>query len=60
MCVTSDVSITMTKFPASVMVLEVVSSEGHVRPPVFNDEGIKDNADVYVGLLEEHPHHPRL
>ena len=44
----------MTKIPASVLVLEVVRSKGHIMPPVFIDEGIKDNADVIVGLLEEH------
>ena len=43
-----------TKFTVSVMVLRVVSFEGHVMPPVFIEEGHRVNADVYVGLLEDH------
>jgi AraC-like DNA-binding protein len=41
-----------TKFPAHIMVLGVVSSEGHVMPPHFFEKGLKVTADVYIDVLE--------
>ena len=32
-----------TKFPATVMVFGVVSSEGHIMPPHIFDDGLKVN-----------------
>ena len=36
-----------TKFPASVMVFGVVSSEGHIMPPHIFEVGLKDNTKVW-------------
>ncbi|UYV68980.1 hypothetical protein LAZ67_6001880 [Cordylochernes scorpioides] len=41
-----------TKFPASVMVLGVISSEGDVMPPHFFEKGLRMNADTYINVLE--------
>ena len=41
-----------TKFPSSVMVLGVVSNEGHVMPPHLFQEGIRVNAAGYIRVLE--------
>lgn len=41
-----------TKFPATVMVLGVVSSEGHVMPPHFFPQGLRVNAAAYIEVLE--------
>ena len=41
-----------TKFPSSVMVLGVVSNEGHVMRPHFFQEGLRVNADGYIRVLE--------
>ena len=40
-----------TKFPATVMVLGVVSNEGHVMPPHFFTQGMKINAAAYIEVL---------
>lgn len=49
----SEVPIVMqTKFPASVMVLGVVSNEGDVMPPHFFDKGARINAALYINTLE--------
>lgn len=49
----SDVPHVMhTKFPASVMVLGVVSSEGHIMPPHFFQQGLRLNAAGYNEVLE--------
>ena len=49
----SEVPIVMlNKFPASVMVLGVVSSEGHVMPPHFFAKGLKVNSAVYIEVLK--------
>ena len=37
-----------TKFPATVMVFSVVSSEGHIMPPHIFEDGLKVNAKVYL------------
>ena len=40
-----------TKFPITIMVLGVVSSEGEVMPPHFFEPGVRLNADSYVDVL---------
>ena len=48
----SDVPIIMaTKFPATVMVLGVVSNKGDVMPPYVFEAGLRVNADVYLDVL---------
>lgn len=48
----SEVPIVMhTKFPATVMVLGVVSNEGDVMPPHFFEKGLKVNAAVYIDVM---------
>ncbi|MCP3661159.1 MAG: hypothetical protein GY696_01480 [Gammaproteobacteria bacterium] len=42
-----------TKFPATVMVLGVVSSEGHVMPPHIFEKGLKINTEVYLDVLKK-------
>ena len=42
-----------TKFPASVMVLGVVTSNGDVMPPHFFGDKEKVNTEVYIKALEE-------
>ena len=41
-----------TKFPATVMVFGVVSSEGHIMPPHILEVGLKDNTKVYLDVLK--------
>ena len=41
-----------TKFPPTVMVFGVISSEGDVMPPYFFEEGHRVNADAYTHVLE--------
>ena len=43
-----------TKFPATVMVFGVVSSEGHVMPPYIFQKGLKVNTVKYLTVLEMH------
>ena len=40
------------KFPATVMVLGVVSNEGHVMPSHFFPQGLRMNAAAYIEVLE--------
>ena len=48
-----DVSRVMkTKFPAMVMVFDVVSSEGHIMPPHIFEVGLKVNIKVYLDVLK--------
>jgi hypothetical protein len=48
----SEVPIIMaTKFPATVMVLGVVSNQGDVMPPHFFQKGLKINAQEYLKVL---------
>ena len=42
----------MPKHPASVMVLGVVSSLGHVMPPHFFGKGESVNKDTYLKVLQ--------
>ncbi len=42
-----------TKNPAAVMVLGVISSEGHVMPPHFFSVGLKINAEVYLAVMKD-------
>ena len=41
-----------TKFPATVMVFGVVSSEGHIMPPYIFKVGLKVNTKVYLDGLK--------
>ena len=41
-----------TKFPATVMVFGVVSSEGHIMPPHVFEVGLKVNTKVYLDVLK--------
>ena len=41
-----------TKFPATVMVFGVVSSEGHMMPPHIFEVGLKVNTKVYLDVLK--------
>ena len=41
-----------TKFPATVMVFGVVSSEGDVMPPHIFETGLRVNTDVYLEVME--------
>ena len=41
-----------TKFPATVMVFGVLSSEGHIMPPHIFEVGLKVNTKVYLDMLK--------
>ena len=41
-----------TKFPATVTVFGVVSSEGHIMPPIIFEVGLKVNTKVYLDVLK--------
>ncbi len=41
-----------TKFPATVMVFGVVSSEDHIMPPHILEVGLKVNTKVYLDVLK--------
>ena len=41
-----------TKFPATVMVFAVVSSESHIMPPHIFEVGLKVNTKVYLDVLK--------
>ena len=41
-----------TKFPATVMIFGVVSSEGHIMPPHIFEVGLKVNIKVYLDVLK--------
>ena len=41
-----------TKFPATVMVFGMVSSEGHIVPPQIFEVGLKVNTKVYLDVLK--------
>ena len=41
-----------TKFPATVMVFGVVSSQGHIMPPHIFEVGLKVNTKVYLDVLK--------
>ena len=41
-----------TKFPATVMVFGVASSEGHIMPPHIFEVGLKVNTKVYLDVLK--------
>lgn len=42
-----------TKFPATVMVLSIVSNKGDVMPPYFFEKGLRVNAEGYVAVLRD-------
>ena len=46
--------VTHSKYPAHVMVLEVISSEGDVMERVFVSDGLCLNANDYIGLLDQY------
>jgi hypothetical protein len=49
----TEVPIVMvTKFPANVMVLSVVSNEGNVMPPHIFPKGLKVNTDEYLDVIK--------
>ena len=41
-----------TKFPATVMVFDVISSEGHIMPLLIFDVGLKVDTKVYLDVLK--------
>ena len=41
-----------TKFPATVMVFGVVSTEGHIMPPYIFEVALKVNTKVYLDVLK--------
>ena len=41
-----------TKFPCTVMVFGVISSEGHIMPPHIFEVGLKVNIKVYLDVLK--------
>ena len=41
-----------TKFPVTVIVFGVVSSEGHIMPPHIFEVGLKVNTKVYLDVLK--------
>ena len=41
-----------TKYPFTVMVFGVVSSEGHIMPPHIFEVGLKVNTKVYLDVLK--------
>ena len=41
-----------TKFPATVMVFGVVSTEGHIMPPHIFEVGLKGHTKVYLDVLK--------
>ena len=41
-----------TKFPATAMVFDLVSSEGHIMPPHIFEVGLKVNTKVYLDVLK--------
>ena len=41
-----------TKFPATVIVFSVVSSEGHIMPPLIFEVGLKANTKVHLDVLK--------
>lgn len=46
--VSKNVTVSHTKFPTSVVVMEVISSKGNVMLPHFFEEGLKITAIVYI------------
>ena len=41
-----------TEFPATLMVFDVVSSDGHIMPPHIFEVGLKVNTKVYLDVLK--------
>ena len=41
-----------TKFPATIIVFGVISSEGHIMPPHIFEVGLKVNTKVYLDVLK--------
>ena len=53
MCPKDVPRVMKTKFPATVMVFGVVSSEGDVMPPHIFETGLRVNTDVYLEVMEQ-------
>ena len=51
-CFSAQLRVMKTKFPATVMVFGVVSSEGHIMPPHIFEVGLKVNTKVYLDVLK--------
>ena len=41
-----------TKFPATVIIFDVLSSEGHIMPPHIFEVGLKVNTKMYLDVLK--------
>ena len=53
-CSENAPKVMQTKFPATVMMFVVVSSESHVMPPYIFHKGLKVNMVEYLKVLEMH------
>ena len=53
-CSEDVAKVMQTKFPATVMVLGVVLSEGHIMPLYIFQKGLKVNTMEYLKVLEMH------
>ena len=51
-CIATNNWVMKTKFPATVMVFDVVSREGHIMPRHIFEVGLKVNTKVYLDVLE--------
>uniref|UniRef100_A0A4Y0BF18 Tc1-like transposase DDE domain-containing protein n=1 Tax=Anopheles funestus TaxID=62324 RepID=A0A4Y0BF18_ANOFN len=51
-CAADVPRVPQTKFPQTVMVFSCVSSEGDVMPPHFFEQGLRQNADGYISMLD--------
>ena len=49
---TNNRDVMKTKSPATVMVFGVVSSEGHIMPPLIFEVGLKVNTKMYLDVLK--------
>ena len=52
-CPGDVIRVMKTKFPQTVMVFEVISSEGDVMPPHIFDVGLKVNTEVYLQVMND-------
>ena len=50
--ITTNNRVMKTKFPATVMVFGVVSSEGHIMPPHIFEVSLKVNTKVHLDVLK--------
>ena len=52
MCPIDVQKVMKTKFPHTVMVFGVVSSEGHVMPPHIFETGLRVNSEIYIEVKQ--------